>query len=618
MVQDRVVGDESAQVVVGTSAAHDPARLAAVTATGLLDTGSEAGFDRLATLVQTLLEVPFAFVTVVDDERSFWKAARGIPEGGPTQNTLEESFCRYVVDSGRPLVLPDVRRDPRTRDNPSIRSMGVVAWAGFPVRTPDGHVMGTLCAVDTEVHAWSERDVEVLASLAEIASREVALRQYAVAADAARSRAQLLARIGELLPVGLDSAAIWSALARLVVPVVGDLALVYSVEADGQLVTRALAHGDPVRQRELEGASLLRRRMGQAHGPGRVAETRRSEVVPDLTVLSGLSPEQTGLRDLLGAGSSITVPLTARGRLIGVLSTIRARGQAPYSDDDLELVEAVADRAALVLDSALSYDQQRSLSLQLQQALLPTSLPQPDQLAVAYRYQPAGNAQVVGGDWYDALVDGAGAARLVIGDVAGHDIHAATVMGQLRTMLRMAGHDGSRSPAATLRAVDDATGSMGQPVFATALLAEVDPPEPGRSDRRLTWSSAGHLPPLLLTADGRTRLLETRPEPALGLDLAAAGMPTRREDHTAELPAGATLLLYTDGLVERRGEDLDAGLERLLGTVTGLAAAGLELEALCDAVLDQLGDRADDDIALVAVRVLPDGPPPAAGDGSRG
>ena len=137
-----------------------------------MDTPADEGFDRLARLAQHLLRVPFAFLTVVDDERSFWKSRIGIEVGGPRENTLDESFCQYVVDSGEPLVLGDVRDDPRTRDNPSIRSMGVVAWAGFPVRTPDGHVMGTLCVVDTVVRRWTDDEVATLSALAEIASRK--------------------------------------------------------------------------------------------------------------------------------------------------------------------------------------------------------------------------------------------------------------------------------------------------------------------------------------------------------------------------------------------------------------------------------------------------------------
>lgn len=154
------------------------ARLRAVYGSGLLDTPSEEPFDRLAALARDLIGVPFVFVTVVDERRSFWKAWVGVDlePGQATQTPVEESFCQYVVQDAQPLVLDDVRLDPRTRDNPSIVSVGVVAYAGFPVRSPDGQVLGTLCAVDTQPRQWSLMDVRILKTLALAASNEIALR----------------------------------------------------------------------------------------------------------------------------------------------------------------------------------------------------------------------------------------------------------------------------------------------------------------------------------------------------------------------------------------------------------------------------------------------------------
>ncbi|WP_167761183.1 SpoIIE family protein phosphatase [Geodermatophilus sp. DF01_2] len=153
-----------------------PARLAAVRASGLLDTPREEPFDRLTALAAELLDTPFAFVTVVDDRRSFWKSCLGIPADGPRENTVEESFCQYVVASGEPLVVGETRADPRTAGNPSIESMGVAAWLGYPVHAPGGEVLGTFCVVDTRVRSWTERDQRIVRTLAAAASSEVALR----------------------------------------------------------------------------------------------------------------------------------------------------------------------------------------------------------------------------------------------------------------------------------------------------------------------------------------------------------------------------------------------------------------------------------------------------------
>ena len=577
--------------------------------TGLMDSAADEGFDRLARLAAHLLRAPFAFLTVVDDRRSYWKSRIGIEEAGPRENTLDESFCQYVVDSGEPLVLADVREDPRTRHNPSIRSMGVVAWAGFPVHTPDGHVLGTLCVVDTVVRQWTDDDVATLSALAEVASREVALRAAATAATAAltvaereRARAEVLARIVELLTDGLDLDAVWSAVVGLAVPGLADFGFIHAVEPGAGLVVHACAHRDRARETEL--MHVVRAtggRLDDPSGPGHVLTTDRTEVLHDLRSDNGLTQLQTSLRDHMEAVRTITVPLSARGETIAVLTLARTPESPCYDDRDLELVEAIASRAALALDNALAYDTAHQLSVHLQQALLPPGLPQPDGLQIVSRYLPASRSQAVGGDWYDAFPDRAGATAVVIGDVAGHDIEAATTMGQLRTMVRVAGHGGNRTPAEVLERVDDDTDAVGQAVFATALVVRVDPLDLDRAagSRAVTWSSAGHLLPLLVTADGSARLLDGRPDLVLGIGRPASG----RHDHEAILAPAETLLLYTDGLVERRGEDLDVGLQRLVDTVAELG--GLPLDALCDQVLRRMPTDGDDDVAVIAVRVSP-------------
>lgn len=159
----------------------DARRLEAVAATGLLDTTAEEPFDRLARLASSVLDTPYAFVTVVDDRRSFWKACIGVAaiEPADRQNLVEESFCQYVVTKGEPLIVGDVTNHPTTRTNPSIESMGVRAWAGYPVRAPGGEVLGTFCVVDTRVRTWTEQDAEVLQTLAGAAEGEIALRAKA-------------------------------------------------------------------------------------------------------------------------------------------------------------------------------------------------------------------------------------------------------------------------------------------------------------------------------------------------------------------------------------------------------------------------------------------------------
>ncbi|MBJ7452949.1 MAG: SpoIIE family protein phosphatase, partial [Blastococcus sp.] len=538
------------------SAATDVDRLAAVRATDLLDAGAEQSFDRLTALARRLTGAPLAFITVVDDERSYWLSRQGIADDGPVQNTVEESFCQYVL-AGEPLVLADVTSDDRTRDNPSIEGMGVRAWAGFPVRTPSGQVLGSFCLVDTEVHEWTGADVALLEDLAAIASREVALRAATAAAEDARAaahaeadRASLLARIGDLLTAGSSLPDVWEAIATLAVPGLGDFAYVCTVERDGSLRPVAARHRDADGLATLEDwISRAGRRTGEASGPGRVAATGKPEliVLPDSDRLTAAQQAAAGR---LSVRTAVVVPLLSRQDVVAVLTVARVDGSPAYTDADTELVAAVADRAALVVENALAYARERSVSETMQRALLPPALPRPDGLELASRYLPAGDTQLVGGDWYDAFVDATGTTSVVIGDVAGHDIDAAATMGELRTMVRMAGHAGQVTAAGVLAAVDAAVDTLGHQVFATALVTQVGAhPDPGQ-DHSVQWSSAGHPPPLLLHPDGRVDVLSQSTGLPLGV---LPGHP--RPDHRTSLPPGATLVLYTDGLIETTADE---------------------------------------------------------------
>ena len=175
------------------NAIADPERLAAVARTRLLDTDPEEPFDRLARLAATLLDAPYAFVTVVDDRRSFWKSAVGLEGTGIVMRslTVAESFCQYVVGTGDRLIVDDAARDPRTHDNPTIETLGVAAWAGFPLVAPTGEVLGSFCVVDTRTRHWTDQDVHVLETLTAAAAGEVALRIALQDERAARERADL-------------------------------------------------------------------------------------------------------------------------------------------------------------------------------------------------------------------------------------------------------------------------------------------------------------------------------------------------------------------------------------------------------------------------------------------
>lgn len=580
-------------------------RLAAVRSTGLLDTGPEEPFDQLARLAKRLLGTPFAFVTVVDDRRSFWKSCVGV-SGGARENPVGESFCQYVVTSGEPLVLGDVRGDAMTRENPSISSMGVVAWAGYPVRTPDGQVLGTFCVVDTVPRVWSGDDRELLATLAGAASTEVALRLTAAEARDARAvaearavRQDLLARTGELLVAGLDVEEVVATIARLVAPALRASVTVYLRDGGSTLTGRATHHEDPAVQQLL--GELLRVHaptLADPWGPGHVVTTGVAELVPDDIgpVLEWLPADVAAVIARLRPSSAMAVPLTAGGRALGALDVMRHDGSV-LTPDDVDLVQEVANRVALALDNALLFAAEHDFAVRLQQAVL-TPPPDVEGLEVVVRYAPAAHRAQIGGDWYDAFAQPDGALVLVIGDVVGHDTTAALAMGRLRGVVRAIGYDSGAPPSEVLRRADLAVRGLHVDTIATAVVARVVRTTTGVQDGRWTvrWSSAGHPPPLLLRTDGTVEVLAAPSDLLLGIR-----PETTRTDHEVVVQQGDTVLLFTDGLFERRGRDLQEAYDGLVRALGGLS--GMSPDDLCDALLERLVPYpGEDDVALLALR----------------
>jgi serine phosphatase RsbU (regulator of sigma subunit) len=237
----------------------------------------------------------------------------------------------------------------------------------------------------------------------------------------------------------------------------------------------------------------------------------------------------------------------------------------------------------------------------LQRSLL-SEPPEPDSLESAVRYVPATREAQVGGDWYDVFVQPDGSTMLVIGDVVGHDVQAAACMAQLRGLLRGIAYDSGQSPAQVLARLDAAIEGLGLGAMATVLVGRLEQTDDERAAgvSRLRWASAGHLPPLVVGPDGTgTTLTGGRPGLLLGVSPQAV-----RADAEVVLAHGSTVLLYTDGLVERRAEGFDDGVARLGQALAELR--GRPVGEVCDEVLARMvPDGAEDDVALVAVRLLP-------------
>ncbi|MER6124186.1 SpoIIE family protein phosphatase [Streptomyces sp. NPDC001795] len=303
-----------------------------------------------------------------------------------------------------------------------------------------------------------------------------------------------------------------------------------------------------------------------------------------------------------GIHSLITVPVRAGSLVLGVVNFLRSEKPEPFDAEELALAEELVTRAAVSIDNARRYTREHSMAVTLQRSLLPRKLPEQSNLDIAYRYLPAQAG--VGGDWFDVLPLSGARVALVVGDVVGHGLHAAATMGRLRTAV----HNFSAldlPPDELLGLLDELVGRIDQdetteggsaPITgATCLYAIYDP-----VSRQCTIARAGHPPPALIRPDGSVDFPDVPAGPPLGL----GGLPFETAD--LELEEGSRLVLYTDGLVEDRERDIDAGLEMLR---SALARAGESPEDTCRAVLDaRSSSRASDDIALIVARTRALGP----------
>ncbi|MDN4173994.1 SpoIIE family protein phosphatase [Nocardioides sp. SOB77] len=308
--------------------------------------------------------------------------------------------------------------------------------------------------------------------------------------------------------------------------------------------------------------------------------------------------EARALVQQLEPGSAVIVPLRGRGRTVGLVSLFRGADRATFDEDDLALVQEVAVRAGVHVDNARLYAEQRDLAAALQRSML-TAPPESETLEVVVRYEAAAQAAQVGGDWYDAFRQADGSTVVVIGDVVGHDVAAAAAMGQIRSLLRgIAVHTGD-GPAAVLHGVDEAIEVLDLATTATAAIVRFEPgAEPGTT--RVRWSNAGHPPPVVVDEHGQVHFLA---EDEAGLLLGLQPDPDRAES-VVELRRGATVLLYTDGLVERRDQSIDVGLALLAERLGALVREERDLESFSDELLlRMLPSRREDDVALVAVHL---------------
>lgn len=464
----------------------------------------------------------------------------------------------------------------------------------------DGHRVPVLvgaAVVSRRPLRWVTFVVDLTArQRAERERAELLLRERAARDEAGKAQERLafLLNAGALAAATRDRQELVERLARLVVPSFADCCAVFLPAGDGKLRIAALSHRDPARA---TGFGRLREHCIAAADPmgAQVAyRTGTVQLVPDVSAeLPGWVEAEPAMADVLAGShpqSMLAAPLTAAGQRLGVMVMGRDTGRARFADPDVAVAEELSRRLAAALANADAFAREHSIAEALQRSLLPDALPAIPGLDLAARYLPATGA-AVGGDWYDAFPIDVDRVGLVIGDVIGHTITSASIMGQVRTMLRAYALD-NPSPGDLLRRTNLALARLLPDAMATVACAVLD-----LATGDLTYASAGHPPPLVTTGTS-TEYLDGVTGVMLGTGINAA-FPAG----TRRLPPGAGLLLYTDGLIEDRRRDISAGLGALAGALRQSAAR--TAEQMCMAAQQALLGTAPraDDVCLLAVRI---------------
>jgi PAS domain S-box-containing protein len=493
-----------------------------------------------------------------------------------------EQWMLATLRTGEPTL--DLLVSGRTAGRPD--TYGAWSVSVFRLTGPEGQVLGLGGIV------------------VDVTDRQTALLE----ASTARQRLALVNDASTRMGMTLEMPEIARELTAVAVPAFADLAVV-KIREDlfGDVVPEIAA--TPLRLRRLAGVDLMNREVAEkvfrthlevVEGPGSLLYesmlTRKPILLRTITDESVAALAQSGMDAAMirrsGLDSMIIAPFVAPEGVLGDVLFGRPASRPPMGDEDLKTAVELAARTTNCLNNALAYGNERRIAVALQRSMLPEEevMPQPPGLEIAHLYRPSSRAAQVGGDWFDVIPLSGHRIALVVGDVMGHDIKAAANMGQLRTAMRtLARLD--LEPVDLLTLLDETVQKGTTMQYATCVYAVCD-----TVTRECSIVSAGHPPPLLRHADGTTRIVDVSP----GVPLGVASDPEFAATNLV-LPQDSTLVLYTDGLVEHRGEDIDTGIENLRAVLAPDAACAQDL---CERVAAQL-DRsvAEDDLALLMARV---------------
>jgi serine phosphatase RsbU (regulator of sigma subunit) len=496
-----------------------------------------------------------------------------------------------VIGSGRRLVLVGAAAIARAYPDIPDMDRGERTVVALPLRAA-GHTIGAIHLSLPGAGTPDPTELDFLDIMADTCAQAFVRIEASVVARRQTARLAFLAEASIELASSLDLDVTINRVARLAVPTFADWCAI-DVVRDGRVHRLAVAHVDPDK---VALAVALQERWppdpASPSGASAVVRSGRPELIhritDDMLVAGSRDPEQLRIARELNLRSALLVPLWVRGRVTGVLSWVSSDEHRLYDEDDVRFAEHLARRAATAIDNSELYSQTRAASEQLQHAVLPQALVGDDHWEVSCHYRPSGRAEV-GGDFYDGFALADGRYVVFMGDVMGRGVAAAAAMAEMRAATR-AFASVDPDPAVVLGQLDAMVVAYASDQLVTLVYVLADPVA-----GHLLVANAGHPPPSVLRADGSVERLPFTDGPPLGL------AADDRRQAAVPFGVGDILLLFTDGLVERRDEDIDTGLQRLARIVPALAATSLAsgVEYLVEAVRD---DTHDDDMAALGLR----------------
>ena len=497
----------------------------------------------------------------------------------------------HSVSTGHPLVL--CGRDEIASHYPDLESaaQGERSLVCLPL-VATGRVLGVATLSFPGVRRFDGPEMEFFRVMSDTCAQAVERVQALADAEDRASKLRFLAEATDELASSLDYERTLGNVARLAVPWFADWCSI-ALGIDGELRTLEVAHVDP---HKVALAEEFSRRYPPDPDSGRgsyqVFRSGRSELIPEITdeMLEAMvrDPEGRQMIRQLNLYSAMSVPLKAHDKVLGVITWVTGERGRRFGPGDLAFGEDLARRAAVAIDNAQLHTEVQLMAVRLQRAVLPETLPRVEGWDMAAHYLPSGHLDA-GGDFYDVLPLGEGRIALFVGDVTGHGVHAAAAMAQMRSAIRaFAAVD--PDPQHLLQRLDRLFEQYEIDQLVTMIYAVVDP-----ARHELTLANAGHPPPILLRADGRREPLSLPEDVLLGAD--GSDRPTA----TVSFHPGDALLAFTDGLIERRHEHLDTGMDRLLSACEDVASGVLE-DNLVRLVTEVRDPTRDDDVAALIVR----------------